>query len=414
MPHFPVILIAHSPTLAAQPGRGPAVARLEPSEFHSQPMAGRNTGARTLTRAESDIEAISGWLAKYTDNRNTFDAYKRDAERILAWAGAQGKGLADLMAEDLVGYGSFLRAPSPLEDWCLVKVPRYLEDGSDNPDWRTVQRPPRFLADGSLNGEWRPFVGALTPAAAGQSLTVLFGMFEYLCGVGYLAGNPLRASRKRGAKPRHRTVERYLEEDLWLFVLDHLEAWPRETPRKMAHYHRTRFLVRILQMTGLRRFELAKATTADIRRKDGAFWLHVEGKGDVVEDIPLTSAAMHEIGLYRMATGRPALPDPTKPEPLLMDITGAGRPVSVKTIHAELKVLFASALQACSDPYQVEKLRACSAHWLRHTTASHAISKGLSLLQTRDLLRHASVQTTEIYIGTDSARLHADLEQIQK
>ncbi len=399
MPHFPVILLAPSPTLAAQPGR---------------PVAGRNTGARTLTRAESDIEAVSDWLAKYTDNRNTFDAYKRDAERLLAWAGAQGKGLADLMAEDLVGYGAFLRDPQPLHEWCLVKVPRYLEDGTANPEWRSVQRPPRFLADGSPNPVWRPFVGALTPAAAGQSLTILFGMFEHLCGVGYLAGNPLRAARKRGAKPRRRTVERYLDEDLWQYVLNHLETWPRDTMREYAHYHRTRFLLRFLQLTGLRRFELAKATTADILRKDGTFWLHVEGKGDVVEDIPLTSAAMQLLGEYRVSTGRPALPDPTKIEPLLMDITGTGRPVSVKTIHAVLKELFSTALQSCSDPYQMEKLRSASAHWLRHTAATHALRQGLSLLQTRDLLRHASVQTTEIYLASDQKKLAADLELIQK
>lgn len=142
-----------------------------------------------------------------------------------------------------------------------------------------------------------------------------------------------------------------------------MEAWPRDTAQELAHYHRTRFLVRFLQMTGLRRFELAKASTADIRRKDGAFWLYVESKGDVVEYIPLTCAAMHEIGLYHMSTGRPGLPNPSRSEPLLMDITVVGRPVSVKTIHAELKVLFVPALEAYSDPYQVEKLKVCSAYW---------------------------------------------------
>ena len=398
MTDFPVIPLAPSDTIVSKPGR---------------PMdSGRNAGTRTLTRAETDIDAVSGWLAKYTDNSNTFDAYRRDAERLLAWAGSKGKGLAELMTEDMVAYGAFLRDPQPIEDWCLVKEPRFQDDGTQNPEWHNVQRPPRFLVDGAPNPRWRPFVGALSPSAAGQSLTILFGMFEYLCGVGYLAGNPLRASRKRGAKPRRQSIERYLELDLWQFVLDHIETWPRETARQDARYHRTKFLAQFLQYTGLRRFELAKATTGDIQRKDGSFWLHVEGKGDIAENVPLSRAAMQLLGEYRASTGRPPLPDPTSTEPLLMDITGAGRPVSVKTIHAVLKELFHSALRAC-DSFHAKKLKAASAHWLRHTAATHALQQGYSLLETRDLLRHASVQTTEIYLHADDRQRHADLDRIQ-
>lgn len=401
MPDFPLVAPPPpSPALCVGPGQAVAV--------------GANAGARTLTRAGTDIEAVSGWLAKYVDNRNTFDAYKRDAERLLAWAGAKGQGLADLMAEDMIEYGLFLRDPQPMEDWCLVKIPRFLADGTKNPAWRSVQRPPRFLADGAQNPDWRPFVGALSSSAAGQSLTVLFGMFEHLCGVGYLAGNPLRAARKRAHKPRRKTVERYLEQDLWQRVLAHLETWPRETPREEAHYQRTRFLVGFLKLTALRRFEMAKATTADVTRTEGRWWLKVIGKGGVDQSIPLTSQAMGLLGEYRTSAGRPPLPSPGVIEPLLMDIAGAGRPVSVKTIHAILKDLFLGSLQACTDPYHAEKLRAASAHWLRHTAATHMLQNGASLLHTRDALRHASVQTTEIYIATDREALHAELEATQR
>lgn len=377
-------------------------------------QAGANAGARNLTRASTDIEAIAGWLSKHLGTSNTFDAYKREAERLLAWSASRQKRLADLMAEDMTDYALFLRNPLPLEDWCLVKVPRYLEDGSDNPAWKSVQRPPRFLPDGSLNPSWRPFIGALSSSAASQALTVLYGMFEYLAGIGYLAGNPLRASLKRGRKPRNRTLERYLEEDLWQYVLDHLEQWPRETRRQEAVYQRSLFVAKFLYLTGLRRFELAKAMTTDVQRENGAFWLKVIGKGEVESLVPLTSATMTVIGDYRVSTGRPALPDPSVSEPLLMDIAGAGRPVSVKTIHAIMKDLFKSACDDCQDPFMQSKLRAASVHWLRHSMATHLLASGLSLLQTRDLLRHASTQTTEIYLHTDAAQLHADLEKIQR
>ena len=41
------------------------------------------------------------------------------------------------------------------------------------------------------------------------------------------------------------------------------------------------------------------------------------------------------------------------------------------------------------------------------------LQNGASLLHTRDALRHASVQTTEIYIATDREALHAELEATQ-
>ncbi|TCP10600.1 hypothetical protein EV674_1652, partial [Simplicispira metamorpha] len=44
-----------------------------------------NAGARTLTRADNDLDAVSGWLLRHQDSPHTFDSYKREAERLLAW-----------------------------------------------------------------------------------------------------------------------------------------------------------------------------------------------------------------------------------------------------------------------------------------------------------------------------------------
>lgn len=384
---------------------------LEGSPTLPSSRLGPNAGARTLTRSDTDEEAIRGWLARYQESPNTLDAYHRDAERLLAWSRDRGLSLAQLMVEDLTAYSLFLRDPQPLEKWCLVQVPRYLEDDRENPEWKTVRRPPRLLADGSLNPEWRPFIGALSSSAASQTLTVLYGMFEYLCGVGYLAGNPLRAARTRQRQAHKKTVERYLEQDLWQYILAHIETWPRATCRQEAHYQRSKFLVQFLKQTALRRFEMCQATTRDLKRQEGLWWLQVKGKGGVDLPVPLNSAALTSLQAYRTSTGRPAWPHPDVEEPLLMDICGKGRPVSVKTLHRVLVALFASAASACPDPYQAEKLRAASAHWLRHTAATHMLQSGMSILHTRDVMRHASVQTTEIYIGTDQRQLHTDMEQ---
>jgi len=154
---------------------------------------------------------------------------------------------------------------------------------------------------------------------------------------------------------------------------------------------------------------MAEAKTSDIKRIEGQFWLNVIGKGGVDALVPLPDDATKVLGEYRASTGRPIWPQHGIVEPLLMDICGKGRPVTAATIHQVLKALFASAAAACPDPYHREKLRRASAHWMRHTAGTH-LAETLPILAVRDVLRHASAQTTEIYIHTDARELHESVQ----
>ena len=370
-----------------------------------------NAGARTLTRATSDLEAIRGWLLRHQGSPHTFDSYKREAERLLAWCASRAQVLSALMAEDLVAYQRFLQDPQPREQWCLQTEPRHLAPGVPNPAWRSLRRPPRRLPDGAPNPAWRPFVSALSPSAARQALTILFGLFEYLCAVGYLAGNPLRAARARSTVPRPSTVQRYLEPATWQFVLEHLETWPRATQHEQARYQRTKFLLSFLYLTGLRRSEIAEATTADLVQRRGQWWLQVRGKGHTALPVPIPEDALRVLGDYRTSTGRSAWPDPLQPEPLLMDLGGQGRPLTSQAVHPIVTAAFESAARACSDPDQARRLRAATTHWLRHTAATHQLDAGIPLLVVRDNLRHASVQTTERYLHVEPDRQHAQTQK---
>lgn len=397
LPSFPLISLLPSPTPPSPP---------------DDDRQATNAGTRTLTRAKDDIAACRGWLERFQDSPRTFEAYKREAERLLAWCAWRGSGLAQLMAEDVTAFESFLRSPPP--EWCVVQAPRYLEDGSDNPEWAAVKPPPRLLPDGSPNPAWRPFIAALSPTASKQAMTVLFGLFEHLCNTGYLAGNPLRAARTRSGQPKSKKrLERYLERDAWQHIQDHVETWPRGTRREEAHYQRTRFLVSFLYLTGLRRSEMAGAKTSDIKRIEGQFWLNVIGKGNIDALVPLPDDAIKALKEYRESTGRPAWPQSDRPEPIVMDICGKGRPVTDQAIHQILKALFASAAAACPDPYHREKLRQASAHWMRHTAGSH-LAETLPILAVRDVLRHASAQTTEIYIHSDARKLHESVQEAHR
>jgi len=50
---------------------------------------------------------------------------------------------------------------------------------------------------------------------------------------------------------------------------------PRDTSRETVQYARIRFLFSCLYLTRLRRFEMAKAHTSDLRFKRGQWWLEV-------------------------------------------------------------------------------------------------------------------------------------------
>lgn len=52
-----------------------------------------------------------------------------------------------------------------------------------------------------------------------------------------------------------------------------------------------------------------------------------------------------------------------------------------------------------------------SPHCLRHSKAMHLLQSGVNLVYIRDLLGHASVQTTEIYAKTDSRKKREAIEQ---
>jgi integrase/recombinase XerC len=55
----------------------------------------------------------------------------------------------------------------------------------------------------------------------------------------------------------------------------------------------------------------------------------------------------------------------------------------------------------------------CTPHQLRHSFASELMEEGATLDEARDLLRHKSVATTQIYVSTSPERLRGALERLK-
>lgn len=333
--------------------------------------------------ADTDIEALRLWLAEYAQSPHTLRSYRKEAVRLLVWATRRaGKPLSSLLREDLMAYEAFLLNPSP--DWTNPDMPRH-------------------------GAERRLFTGPLSAQSVRQAMGILSGLFSYLVAAGYLAGNPLALRRQRQPVVRKASVERYLDHDLWRFVLDFIETLPQQTLREQQHYERARWLFRLLYGASLRVSEAAQSQAADLVQRRGRWWLRVLGKGNVQADVPIADGLMADFARYRQFYHLPAVPRAGEATPLVLSITGrTSTQLTPTAVYLIVKEVFQRAAQALeqSDPSGASTLRSASTHWLRHTSATHQADAGNDIRNIQKNLRHASIETTSIYLHAEDDKRH--------
>ncbi|AEG71871.1 tyrosine-type recombinase/integrase [Ralstonia solanacearum] len=359
--------------------------------------AGGSNRARGATRqvtADDDLSAVAAWLARYAEVPGTVATYRKEAERLLLWSVLQhGKPLSSLTHEDLLLYERFLADPQPA--------------------WRWVMASRKKL--GRASPEWRPFAGPLSPASAHHAMTILNALFAWLVDAGYLAGNPLSLTRRRGAKSAPR-VTRYLSHELWEEVKETIEALPTHTERDRLHAARCRWLFTVLYLAGLRAAEIATTPMGAVFcRRDvvGAdrWWIEVRGKGSKTRLVPATDELIAELARYRRAHGLPPSPQLGEARPLLLPLIGKEQPLSRGAVHLIVKEVFtlaAERLRARGPEWQAQAdlLASASAHWIRHTAGSHMTDQQVDLRFVRDNLGHASLATTSVYLHAEDDARH--------
>lgn len=377
-------------------------------------MSGREGTNRSLARAQisaaTDEEAVMAWLARFADSPNTLANSRRETERLVLWAVRQrGKPLSSLTHEDFLIYRRFLADPQPAQEWVMKPGRRF---GRHEPGWR-------------------PFAGPLSETSVRQSMTVINSMLSWLVEAGYLAGNPLALSRKRGSATPPR-MTRFLEEDLWTVVREAILAMPRITQRERDIYVRVRWLFSLLFIGGLRISEVVGNTMGDFFNRpdtktgDPRWWLDVLGKGKKRRLVPATTELMVELMNYRRALGLADLPRPDEPSPLLFPVTWkhADHPappwpeaLTRGAVHIVIKDVFAMAaerwLKEGRGEGQAEKLKAASAHWLRHTAGS-SLANAADLRYARDTLGHANLSTTSVYVHSEDDARHAAVSSVHR
>lgn len=143
----------------------------------------------------------------------------------------------------------------------------------------------------------------------------------------------------------------------------------------------------LLYGCGLRISEALALTPTDF--SDAPTSLRITGKGDKTRIVPLIAPALAGVEDYTKLCPFPL----TQDKPLFRGARGG--PLQPAIIQREMqKLRGALGLPDSATP-----------HALRHSFATHLLAGGGDLRTIQELLGHASLSTTQVYTGVDSARL---------
>lgn len=188
---------------------------------------------------------------------------------------------------------------------------------------------------------------------------------------------PNIAKGVKSPKKKNTFRKKYLHEDE---IENLLSVYEEKSLRDFA-------IVNLLVRTGLRTIEVVRANVGDIDIVNGKRVLYVWGKGHEEKDDFVVLTDKTYLPIRRYLDSRKGV----KPgEPLFSSESrqNYGERLTTMTISTIAK----KALREIGlDSHSY------TAHSLRHTTASMILEKGGTLLDVKKVLRHTSVETSEIY-----------------
>jgi integrase/recombinase XerC len=216
----------------------------------------------------------------------------------------------------------------------------------------------------------------LRKVSTARKLAALRSFFRWLCREGVLEASPARLLL---APRRERRIPSVLDEAEAAALLD--------APGASLAAVRARAILELLYAAGIRCAELVGLDTADLDL-DGRS-VRVLGKGRKERIVLFGGRAQQALGEW-LARRKGLVP---RDDALFLNARGgrlSDRSVR-KIVEARVKA--------------VALARRCSPHTLRHSFATHLLSRGADLRAIQELLGHASLSTTQRYTHVDTRHL---------
>lgn len=371
-----------------------------------------------IETAEKEYLLARDFLYSYRGSPATFNAYRREVERLLHWSWRQKKkSVLHLNRSDIEEFVEFCQHP-PLSWIGKKNVPRFVED-------EFAQRIP--------NSEWRPFVISISKVAyrsgviadphqyvlsqkALQAIFSILGSFySYLIEEGAAQFNPVAQIRQKSKfirKQGHVPLIRRLGELQWEYVIETAMQMAKQDP---TNHERTLFIVSILFGMYLRISELAASKRWQpnmghfYRDADGNWWFVTVGKGNKERHITVSDAMLSALARYRKSRGLTEFPSVGEITPLITQLKSNLPITSTRQIRTIVQKCFDRSVQRMLEDgftQEADELRVATVHWLRHTGISEDV-KVRPREHVRDDAGHSSSAITDKYIDVEKRARHA-------
>lgn len=394
-----------------------ALKDLDDPHRHEPPAVSSFLNVAPPAGADDDHQAALKFLYGYNGSAATFNAYRRELERLLQWCWRiERAGAIGLRREQIEDFVRFSIDP-PL-DWIGDRhAPRrVVRDGESvpNPVWRpfvaTVSKTDARSGRDRDPRRYRP-----SQAAVRATFTALSSFYEYLVEEGLIETNPVARIRQKSkflTRDQDQAIVRRITNLQWDYVIETADLMARADPQ--AH-ERTYFIMNCLFAMYLRISELVAdergaPVMGDFRRdQDRNWWFHVTGKGNKNRTIAVSDAMMAALKRYRIHLGLPAAPSLNERTPLVAKARGGDPIVSTRQIRRIVQDCFDRAYERMKkDGLEDDAvdLRAATVHWLRHTGISEDV-KIRPREHVRDDAGHATMATTDRYIESDRRERHS-------
>lgn len=375
---------------------------------HIQHINESNNSERSFF-SKDDFFAAIDFLKQYDNNQATFDAYRREVERLLQWAWLIAKkSIFDLKREDIQTYLEFCL--SPPKSWIGTKrVARYIErDGAriPNPKWRpfvaTVSKPDFKKGQRPDKNNYH-----LSQKSLREIFTVLSSFYNYLVVSEKAATNPIALIKQKSKYLQKRqqqpTVMR-LTDNQWQFCLQVVKEMADENSEK---HERTLFILSALYLLYLRISELVSNNRWTpmmnhfYQKSDDSWWFKVVGKGNKLREIAVSDDMLSALKRYREALHLTPLPFPNEKTYLLSKEKGKGAMTDTRYIRRIIQHCFDKTVNKLREEKlfaEADSMEAATVHWLRHTGISDDINKrGRPISHVRDDAGHSSSAITDRY-----------------
>ena len=222
----------------------------------------------------------------------------------------------------------------------------------------------------------------LAPASISRHVISLRMFFRYLQLEGVLTENQAELLGTQKLWQRVPTVLSSAE-------IDKLISMPRPP---YPWWRRDRAMLELMYATGCRVSELSMLRPRDLHLAERHCVCH--GKGDKQRVVPLGQRAVTAVETY-LEHERPKLAARRDPQSPFLLLSSRGGRLRRERIWELIKLYAKQA--GCSQEL--------SPHSLRHSLATHLLAGGADLRQVQEMLGHASIATTQIYIHVDHTRL---------